>query len=201
MAKRKTKKKLSWLKNPKNRSQVFLAVLVLLGGSFFAYQNYAKWQDKHKFEQAQTSINELYSEIVAKVGQPDNYKKTNSCSRPNLKFEQGPLSCNVGVDILYGVDNIQAATNIFSTIQNGIVKESSSFVRIADSKDKGSLPSSTVSSDNYKDSKSGMECTIKYAYDSPFDTFLTLNKESTSKPLFISIGCYASAKKGYYPSS
>lgn len=202
MVKRKTKNKKTWLTNPKNRPHIFLVALIFLGGGFFAYQSYAKWQDKNKFKQAQASINELYSEIVAKVGQPDNYQKTNSCSRPNLKFEQGPLSCDVDIDFIFGVKNESEALNLFKNIQNTIKARSDLFVQ--DGRLETNIPSVLVASDIYRiardeyKSSGGVRCVAVYTYNTPSETYLKLTKDIGKQTFYVTIGCNGNAKYEYY---
>src|SRR6185437_976480 len=81
-----------------------LIAVVALG---FAYHSYSVWANEKQFSQARSAIDTIYADIVNKVGHPDNFKRTNDCSRPSQEFTQGPLSCSVGTDFIYGVDNEQ----------------------------------------------------------------------------------------------
>ena len=50
--------------------------------------------------------------------------------------------------------------------------------------------------DDYK--VSGLDCVAGYNYESPFETSLGSVKNN-KKEFFVSVGCYAPAKKEYYP--
>jgi hypothetical protein len=207
MTKRKTKKKLSWLKNPKNRPQVVLIVLVILGGGYFAYQSYAKWQDKHKFEQAQASINELYSEIVTKVGQPGISRSKYSCRYASLKYSRGPLSCGFESQFAYRVDRGGVQANIVVTAANEIVSKDLNFINykvgaISDLPFKPFSEFTGVQSTSltFIEKKTSLACSLKFNYfpysDGDVSQFVT--SASGKVNLSAQIGCGGYSKGKYY---
>jgi len=113
---------------PKRHWLLLVFGLVILGGLtvFFGLQirtDRTIAADKARFAQAEKDIYDISAEIVATVGEPVKVTKDKSCSRPNLKFEDGPLSCAVSIISYHGIDSVSEATNRFkdisSTIQNG----------------------------------------------------------------------------------
>jgi len=200
-------KKLNKLTGSKSGNRkVVLAVVfaVVLVGGFFWYKDYSVRADKERFEQAQASIDKLYAGIVAKVGEPNNYDRNQSCGRPNQKFNEGPLSCSVGVDFVYEVLDSSEALILFKKIQNIVSANSSLFQQknTLSNSFSGSIIGTTVytaASDQYKELQSGLDCVAKYVYDTPSETFLDLKKTSDRRVFYITIGCSGEASDKYYP--
>src|SRR3989344_2898298 len=111
----KLKRSLFWVRTHKIYSLLLLVVLLVAG--IFVYEKIALELNKRAFANARTAIDTIYADIVKNVGQPDNYKHENSCSRPNQVYGQGPLSCDVGISIIYALSNKDQASIIFKKVQ------------------------------------------------------------------------------------
>ena len=114
-------------KAKKNQGIILIFFLIVVVGGFVAFRQYAIWVDKEKFEQAQASIDALYADIVTQVGQPSNYERSQSCGRPNQKYNQGPLSCNVGIGFVYALNEGSDPLELIQSIDNVISLEQSGF--------------------------------------------------------------------------
>jgi hypothetical protein len=192
---------LIWFRKHKTISALLILFILILGLS--VYQAVALRTNKHNFEQARVAIDTVYADIVTKVGPPDNYKRTNECSRPNQEFGQGPLSCDVSSEFIYGVEDEQQANNLLKQIQDSTRNHPSLLKPVAPLS--SSIPSKFVANtyfhtavDRYK-TASGMGCTVKYAYDTPLETPLKLIRSSNNKTFYVTLGCLDWAKSQYYP--
>ncbi len=177
------------------------SVIVLIIAGYFVYQYVATQINKRDFIQARAAIDAVYVDIVAKVGQPDNSKRTNDCSRPSEEFEQGPLSCSVATDFIYGVDNEEQANQLFKQIQGVIAMHSDQFKptkplsgAIADTLVVNTYYHSTL---DYYQNAHGLLCVSSYIYDTPREINLSI-KNSDKKSFEAGIACSGSAKSQYY---
>ena len=180
---------------------LLLAVIIVLAAGGFSYRAYSAWTNKRDFVQARAAIDTVYADIITKVGQPDNYKRTNDCSRPSQEFGQGPLSCHTDISFIYGVNNDAEANVVFKKIQLAITKNNA-FKPTGEPK--SSLSSATIinttlfgAEDNYR--VKGLQCVANYTYKTPSETDLKL--KSDQLPLEITLGCYGPARVQYYPLS
>jgi hypothetical protein len=110
---------------PKTKKYLKLAgkilLLLIVVGSlawFFIINPYLIRQEKQRFESATAELEKLSQQIQAKIGQSGSVVEDNSCDRPNLKSEKGPLSCDVGYELTYSEVSAEEA---FTRI--GIVKD------------------------------------------------------------------------------
>jgi hypothetical protein len=180
----------------------FLGVAALIIVGFLVYQYISTQLNKRDFQQARAAIDTIYADIVARVGQPDNSKRTNDCSRPSEEFTQGPLSCSVGTDFIYGVDNEQQANQLFKQIQAIIAAHPELFksTKPLSSSITDTLVVNTYyhSAEDYYSRGGNMDCFNKYIYDTPREIDLSVINPS-QKPLQINIDCSDWAKAQYYP--
>ncbi len=105
-------------KRSKKRLYVFvlISILLVLGGGGYAYRQHVLRTDKARFVQAEADIAELTKQITDSVGTPLKTQTEKFCSRPNLKFKEGQLSCNVESIVYNAIENEQEATAYHSKI-------------------------------------------------------------------------------------
>ena len=164
------------------------------------YQAVDLRQNRAAFVQARAAIDTIYADIVAQLGPPDNYRRTNSCSRPSQEFEQGPLSCDVSTDFIYGVDNQAQANQLTKQIRSVIHQSGLLIATPAPRSDiyATPAPSNYVGSENdYFKTVDGLGCSIKYSYDLPQEIGLKLNN-SRKKVFSIAFGCSDYAREQFY---
>ncbi|HET9850429.1 MAG TPA: hypothetical protein VFP35_02280 [Candidatus Saccharimonadales bacterium] len=182
-------------------SLVVLVVLVVIG--IFVYQAVAVRIEKHNFEQARAAIDKIYADIVAQVGQPDSHRRTNECSRLSRAFNNGPIYCEVASDLAYGVPGESDANRLKSEIQ-GTINGSGSIFRSSSAPASDIIvkpaPGTVNSSVDYYKTHEGVMCSFKYTYDLPSEIDLSI-KDPSKKIFELSIGCWGSARKLYYPTS
>lgn len=170
----------------------FAAAILVLGFGYYAYNSYIKWNDRHRFEQAQASIDELYTDIVAKVGEPNNYRRSASCSRPNQKFEQGPLSCNVGVEFVYDLNDRSEAESKYESAQSVIKNQNQLFTLTTYDKKLKDVSFNTwlsVSGYGKMIAANGMGCVFKFVFDTPKSTYLDIKGETKGKVFYGTLSC------------
>jgi hypothetical protein len=98
----KTVKRLS-LKKP---GQLVVIILLAIVVGLLVKQQVRIHQDRQLFKQAEAKTEEIYSQIVETIGEPDKVVREKNCGRASRKFEQGPLSCSINIQlVLYGKDN------------------------------------------------------------------------------------------------
>lgn len=77
-------------------------------------------QDKVRFAQTESDMNDAYNAIVKAVGKPYETKISKGCAYGALKYARGPLGCGIGYSLIYGTESTdtgRALTNgIFSSI-------------------------------------------------------------------------------------
>ena len=165
------------------------------------YRSYSIWRNERDFAQARAAIDTVYADIVAKVGQPDNYKRTNNCSRPSQEFGQGPLSCSVGTDFIYGVNDETQANTLFKQIQS-VISQHPELLKPTKPLST-SIKDTLVVNDYYHDTQDYYEggniaCFAKYSFDTPREIDL-ITANPLKKPMEVNINCVNEAKNQYYP--
>ncbi len=195
----KSRNFLPWIRRHKFLSLFCVIVLLVIG--VFVYEKVALELNRLAFKSAQHAIDTVYADIAAKVGQPDDYKVSNDCSRSNVEFGQGPLSCYVGTSFIYGVVDQSEATSQFKTIQVLVGLHKDLF---KPTKNLSSAITSTLVVDSYYYSAQdfysvkNLDCTIKYIYDTPREIDLAI-KDTSKKPFQVNVDCYGPARDGFYP--
>ena len=168
------------------------------------YREYSIRADKERFEKAKASIDALYADIVANVGEPNTSERNQSCGRTNQKNDAGRLSCGVMMYFAYtATDHIQAselATKIHQTLD---VRIDLADITYTDMNSK--LPYSKlidkqyqIASTKYQDKKTKIKCFLSTTYaisDSAFHVITTSAPHSMS----VQLGCSDKAKTEHYP--
>jgi hypothetical protein len=195
--------KRSQLKFLKTKKGKLVAVVTLVGLgvlTFWGYNTYQVRADKQRFEEARATIDSIYADIVTQLGEPDDYKRSNTCSRPYQEFTgYGAPQCDVGIIIVYGLENEEAANTNMKLVQESASKppkfmsNSTLDPSIAESSVTNTIFNTASDSYNFK----GLRCVINYVYDTPQETYLNI-KDSTKKPFQVSIGCAGEAKSQLY---
>ncbi len=175
---------------------------MVVGAGIFAYQEIALQLNKRQFEHARVAIDTVYADIVSKVGQPDNFKRENSCSVSYQEFDTGRTSCSIDTSFIFAVKDKNEASSIFKKIQS-VVDSDKHYFKIS-RPPSDSISSSPVAYFYYQEAQdyyyvTGLKCTIKYVYDTPKDTYLSLSTGDGVKTMFIVLGCDGSARSKIYP--
>src|SRR3990167_8992620 len=72
--------------------------------------------DKNNFLKAQSSIEDLYSKIVAKIGKPDKVKRESYCSYTSVEFGRGARSCDTSTYAIYKNQSINQANDLLAKL-------------------------------------------------------------------------------------
>jgi len=196
----KVSNKANWLKQHKWFSLLIIIALLITG--VFVYEKIALELNKRAFAHARAAIDTVYADIVAQVGQPDNSKRSNTCSRPNQLYGRGRLSCDISITFIYGLNDLDQASTYLKTIQKIITSQrtfkATKPLSIA-------ITTGLVADAQYSDahdyySNSGISCEASYWYDTPRQIELDI-KDGNKKPLEISLSCTDWARSEYYPKS
>jgi hypothetical protein len=188
-------------KNFRHKKTILVILLLLiLAAGYWVYGQITTFSNKRDFQQAQSITDIIYSSIIKQVGEPDNSKKSDTCSRSYQEISgYGEINCDINRSLIYSVDSKEDAQNLIISVQK-IINQNKSYSPAKPIKTSiettGVLRTNYYGVQNFYKLKS-LDCTSKYVYDTPEDTFLKLKHEG--KPLYIVIGCSGPAKKQYYP--
>src|SRR3989344_7419762 len=159
---------LFWIKTHKLVSLVLAIILLVVG--FFVYEKVALELNRLAFKSARHTIDTVYTDLVNEVGPPDNSKTINECSRSHVAIGDGPLSCYIDNEFIYGVKDKTEANNIKQKINTIVSKHSSIFKPTpppASSIDITPSGSTEINSSiDYYDA-AGLLCAIKYVFEIP----------------------------------
>jgi hypothetical protein len=202
MARRKKKsvwqKIFDWLKpRPKISALLFVVLLFLFWLPVHAYRVHAENQ---KFIQTRAAIDTAYEQIEKNLGQPDNLKRTSSCSKQSKQIFNTKLLCTAGTNLIYGVVSRSQADILVSQIQKIITgtklfKALSAPAHITDSLVYDTYYHDAL--DTYRGPHS-IGCSVKYSFDTPEETDLSINS-SKKLPFEVFMSCSAEAKRAVYP--
>lgn len=110
----------NWRVIKKYANKIFLVLIFVVGLSaasyILVYKPYSIRKDKEKFTKAEASLDEVYNQIVAKVGKPDEVKKDKNCAYANRVYGKGPRSCSVGIYLLYKNKNSSISSSIMTDV-------------------------------------------------------------------------------------
>jgi len=190
----------------RNQGIVLITLLVVMIGGIVAYRQYSIWADKQRFEQAQASIDALYSDIVANVGQPDKVEKGQTCGYASRKYERGPLSCGDYLYFVYGVANNNQANERFQGIKQAILQNQSTF-NVTFSNETSVVPFNTLRDNRDREeigmditeTKSNIACTLRALYASKDSNGHVLTTDVQTENMSVAIGCSDDAKVEHYP--
>jgi len=198
----KTKKSIKSLGMAHRKLIAFIVIIALAVGAYFVYQAVALRINKHDFQKARTAIDTIYADIVSKVGQPDDQKIVNNCTRTYQEFTgYSAPTCHVDTILIYGVKDGANANQQFKKIQN-IVSAHADLLKPSRPLSKSITDQFVVDTINHAASDTyslgSLHCVANYVYDTPDETFLEI-KDTSNKSLQITIGCYGPARQQYYP--
>lgn len=181
---------------------VFGILLLVAGASYKIYAWQAVRADKQRFAEASALVDKIYADIVAELGQPEDHKRTNSCSRTYQEFSgYGDPTCSVGIRAVYGVVNRSEADSKLRIIQKLLSKQASLKIggtlstmiadqQVGNNNAKGAF-------DEYRYYQ--LRCTAKYLYDTPGETLLSAQIENM-KSFYVAVVCSGLTKSQIYPS-
>jgi len=191
---------LAWWRTHKVLFILTILVFAILG--FLLYEKIALYENRRNFQQARLAIDSVYADIVRQIGQPDNHKRIDNCTRRYMEFTgYGDITCHVDDSLIYGVQDKDQAQDMYKKIQKIIGLSSNRF------KLSGSLSGSITdgfavnapyhsASDSYD--FSGLKCTANYVYNTPSETSLKINDREKT-PFEVTFGCFGSAKALFFP--
>lgn len=183
------------------KSLLALIIIVVLIAGYWIYGQVSTYTNKRDFQQAREAIDSIYKNVSKSASIPDNYSRNNVCARSYQELSgYGEITCDVETSFIYAVPNKAEAQDKINLIQKNINQKAKTL--------KPTKPINTniettgvVSKDYYGAQNfykyGSLDCTSKYVYNTPDDTFLKL--KSPGIPLYVVIGCTGPAKKLYYP--
>jgi len=191
---------LTWPRKHKWLTLLTIVLLVII--AVFTYFKISLELNRRAFQQAAHAIETIYADIVKEIGPPDDNRYSRECSRPSVVYDQGPLSCSIGIDFIYGVSDKQEPDQLKERIKSVINHHSNlllpttappSFIDVNPAP--GNNTDSTI---DYFKTSAGMECTSKYTYDMPREIQLN-TKNRNEKGFGISISCSSDARGQFFP--
>lgn len=194
---------------------IVVAVLVLIAaavGGWNIYQKRAIRDEKARFAQAEQDIDKLSADIIAVTGQPLKVEKKKFCSRPNLKFQEGPLSCSIEAVHFYPIENPDKANvqyqAISSVAQKQLTKSKTEY--LGGTNEKGNFQKIVIdSSDSFNGAQRllehyafpSMSCKMNYTFydgnDPPYDNYPP--SEGSAYLLATTINCSDKSTIEHFP--
>lgn len=158
------------------------------------------WREKRQFAQAEKEIDALYTQIVEKVGKPDQEKKEKTCGYASRAYGKGPRYCNVRSYVLYSKSNLATSNNKMrelSQIVGSVTKDE----RVLEPKDMFYQYESVGSDQNFIQtlkSQTKLNCSVRYTYPLVESSTSAL-KPTETENLLVSIHCGGPARAEYFP--
>jgi hypothetical protein len=185
------------------KNWVMVVVLVIgigLAGYVAVYPLAMEKIEKDNFKKARAGLEDLYGQIEAKIGKPDQIKRDQSCAYASREFVRGPRSCGSSIVFLYENKSFeevnskmsQASPLVSNKLYPGAgVRHQTQFI-----------PSSQNNNQSFgQDYKKfgDITCSVNYSYpvyptylSNPFQTHFTENFQ-------IELSCGGSARAEYFP--
>jgi hypothetical protein len=155
-------------------------------------------QEKRDFAKAEQTIDSLSQQIEQTIGKPDEAKKNKSCSRPNLKYETGPLSCSVTFNLWYKNQGFENSNNLMEKIS----KNHAAKIRIGSGSSSGLsfVPKKETNGVQifYQDIESinKLFCVIGYRYPTGLDQ---VEPDTNEEGFAVNISCGGPASHQFFP--
>jgi hypothetical protein len=195
------------MKIPKNPyvKKAWVLLVVLVAGYFLInlliLEPIAVGNERQRFETASAELKKLSTEIESLVGPADEVKQINFCQRPNLKNKRGPLSCVVGMYLLYKDKNDKESTLIMQETAEKIGSPLKYSLGDKDTMEFGENKEAEyreIFSQSYS-TNSELSCSVSYTH--PIDSSLSgMFRENTPKEsLQIDLTCSGPSRTEHYP--
>ncbi len=105
---------------------IIITAIAVAGIGTYLYRqhqsNKAYQADKAQFTQVEADMKATYQAMTTAAGKPDVSKYDKGCGRPNLKFKNGSLFCNVTYTFAYGENDLDGAYKHTKALQDSIVQ-------------------------------------------------------------------------------
>ncbi len=155
---------------------------------FTVINPYLTRKEKQRFESAAVELEKLSQEIQTKFGSAAAVRKIKFCDRPNLKFQKGPLSCDVTYELDYALSAAESNQLINRSAEIGPGQLRKGYAHMEGTQFIAEYSKQQAIFQDYK-SIEGLKCTLAYIF---------ANKD-TSTVLTLSISCGEPARSKHYP--
>lgn len=165
---------------------IVIGLIVVIGSSLFS-NKIAINQEKKQFESAEASLDQLQTEIIAKLGEPVSANSTNVCGYASTVDGRGDRGCGVGFELSYATDDLRKYASDL-----GITIDSNPSVKTT---------YTSYNPDNIGTYQSlGSDFTFNSSLLQCGATVKNMAALGSPKPeVRIRISCYGDAKAEYYP--
>lgn len=196
---RSTAKKLPWVAHHQILTVLILAIagFGIYAAAYTIQQNRQVAAERKQFMQAKVDLDDLYTKIVAAVGEPVQHKSLQYCSYTSVEIGQGERSCDVGHYLILTEDDatplIEKSINILQ--YQGYTKFRNDEVGRNDTSAEHEIR--TVAFRN----KEALSCYLDFwSYDGGrLPDGVVSFQSNVRKGVFIDLECGGSAKAEYYP--
>lgn len=106
---------------------ILVALLLAAPLLYLAYDVYADYQDKQRFETVRASVEELRGRLQAVATNGEQWTTSASCSQGSVKFQEAAKGCAVGTRVSISVDNERQAAAIIATYRQAFDNSSDLF--------------------------------------------------------------------------
>lgn len=186
---------------------IFLLLVITLAGFLFVkhiQHDRAIAKERSQYAAAESDLNNLADQIVAKFGKPADRQTDNYCGHTSVEFGTGDLYCDTEVYLLYGTSGLENSISLAKSIEGTGLRGGKIKQEYDPSISADSVPPASILSESF--SSSTLECIISYSHflqTNLVDLIHTHNLSfgSTTSGLVIEAGCSArNPKAEYYPT-
>jgi hypothetical protein len=161
-------------RRPKFRKFFIILALVIIAiagaAAFFYHRHQAQEQayqaDKARFAKVETDMKTAYDAMVSAAGVPDVSSSSKNCGRPNLKYAEGHLSCDITYTFAYAENSLDTAYLHTKNAQDALVNtEKFKLVSTATAEDINSSKKQALSIGFMNEQ--GITCNLEFNFNKP----------------------------------
>lgn len=173
-----------------------LLVLVAVIAYGIFYVPYSIQKDKQRFLDAKPYLESIKTRVEDTIGKADSTTYEEGCSRPNLKFTEGPLNCNIQYELSYPNYEAEKASNSANSVaqlfDSEILGIRGAYGEIMSIQYTPGPPFLRQSYSQQLDRLGGLNCSVVYSLYNPSNSSESVNTFS------ISLLCSGSAKREHF---
>jgi len=179
---------------------ILIALLLAAPLLYLAYDTYAGYQDKQRFETVRTSVEELRGRLQAVATNGEQWTTSASCSQGSAKFQEAAKSCRLLVAAEIDVLNEADAKEIINKYEGLLGGADDLFaVEGAYINSPDNFPANLEAGyggSGYREKRTSMVCGSLFAIDGSMGS-----GTSSGKTLSTSFVCNSGARELHYPRS
>lgn len=174
-----------------------LAIVLLV--AYLPLHAYRGFADSRKFHETRSAVDQVYTDVSLRLGQPANLRSQSTCTRTSSNLRSSTF-CKVETDFVYPALNQNQADVLLSKIQAVVARNKSFKLK---GKPSAKLSNRLVFETVYHDALDNysgphhIACSIRYSFDTPDEIDLSTGQPGT-KPFEAFFVCSAPVSRAVY---